>query len=203
MLTAFGHWGIESRIDDKLALWIWGKNPLHARKNVYQNIRDIPYAIVPELNNANGYVDILKVCKGSCMPKHLLLGTMFTKLGLSVLYAVFPFRWDEARINYPAKLKTLAQEMPTSYHLSCRVELNGQLLLVDATLDPGLEKLGLPVNLEWDGISNTVLPIEPIGDEEIYHPSEASLIQSRYYDQKSLEFYRELNLWLDRARRSD
>jgi hypothetical protein len=187
-------------IDDTLALWIRGKDPLHARRSAYQKIRDIPYAVVPELNHPQTCVEIFKTGRGSCMPKHLLLGRMFGKLGLTVLYVVFPFRWDEARIEYPDDLRKLAEKMPPSHHLGCRVEIEGQLVLVDATLDSALAKLSLPVNLEWDGLSDTLLPIDPCGEEELYHPSEAALIEPRHYDENSLEFFRSLNLWLERVR---
>jgi hypothetical protein len=72
---------------------------------------------------------------------------------------------------------------------------------VDATLDPVLKKLGLPVNMEWDGTSSTLLPIEPCGEEQLYHPSEAYLMRPRL-DDESIAFYNELNTWLDKVRTS-
>ena len=122
--------------------------------------------------------------------------------GMFVLYAVFPFRWDQVIIDYPPHLRKLAEELTTGYHLACRVDIDRELVLVDATLDLALEKLGLPINKAWDGVGNTVLPIDPCGEEQLYHPSETYLGQARYYDEKSLKFYRELNLWLDEVRQS-
>ncbi len=120
---------------------------------------------------------------------------------MTVLYACYPFRWDEVEVDYPPKLRKLARVIPTSYHIACKVEINGELVLVDATLDPALERLGLPVNKEWDGISDTQLPIVSCGEEQLYHPSESSHIEARL-DNKSLSFYKELNLWLAEVRRS-
>ncbi len=94
----------------------------------------------------------------------------------------------------------LAEELPINYHLACRVYIDGRFVLVDATLDTALKRLGLPVNTEWDGISDTRLPINPCGEEQIYHPSEACLMQAQY-DEKSLVFYNALNSWLDDARK--
>ena len=188
--------------DETFALWTQGKTPVQARLSVYQHIRDIPYAVIPELNDTERYAEILRYGRGSCMPKHLLLGSMYERLGMFVLYAVFPFRWDQAMVDYPPHLRKLAEELPTNYHLACRVDIDGELVLVDATLDLALEKLGLPVNKAWDGISNTVLPINPCGEEQLYHPSEKYLRQAHYYDEKSLQFYHELNLWLDEVRQS-
>jgi len=186
-------------LDRKFREWTRGRNAIEARVSIYQKIRDIPYAVVPELNHAERYVNILRLNRGSCTPKHFLLGNMYQRLGMLVLYAVYPFRWDEGPIDYAPQLKRLAGDLPTGHHLACRVEIDGKLILVDATLDPPLEKLGLPVNQNWDGFSNTQLPMNPCGEEELYHPSEARLMQA-HYDEKALAFYRELNAWFEKVR---
>ena len=187
-------------IDHKLHEWAWGKSARDALTTIYCMIRDIPYAITPDLNNPERCMDMFKLGKGSCTPKHLLLGSMYQRIGLPVLYAVYPFRWDEFGLLYPPELQKLAEVMPVSYHLACKVDIEGRLVLVDATLDLGLEKLGLPVNKEWDGIRDTFLAVAPCGEEELYHPSEAYLIQPRTIDEKALAFYSRLNSWLEEIR---
>ena len=147
--------------------WTRGQNAVEARVSIYHRIRDIPYAVIPELADARRYVEILRYGRGSCTPKHFLLGDMYQKLGLMVLYVVYPYRWDEGTAEYPPRLKKLAEAMPTSHHLACRVDINGELVLVDATLDPALKVLGAPVNEEWDGKSDTKLPVNPCGEEQI------------------------------------
>ena len=186
-------------LDAKLREWTRGKNDLEARIDIFHKIRDIPYAIVTELNDYERYIDILKIGKGSCSPKHLLLCDMYQRLGMSVLYAVYPFRWDAVEIDYPPELVKLAQALPTSHHLACMVDISGSLVLVDATLDPALKEMGLPVNEEWDGISNTQLAITPCGEVQIHHPSEAIYVTAQR-DEMSLAFYDGLNRWLDAFR---
>lgn len=186
-------------IEKKFREWTTGKDAVEARISIFEKIRDIPYATIPELADFKRYVEILNLGKGSCTPKHFLLCDMYQRLGMPVLYVVYPFRWDEVEIDYPPQLMSLARELPTSHHLACMVDINGKLILVDATVDPGLKKLGLHVNEEWDGVSNTVLPINPCGEGQIYHPSEASLMQAQR-DEKSLAFYSELNRWLEAVR---
>ena len=184
-------------IEEKLKEWIEGKNQKEARISIYNKIRDIPYAVIPELIDHERYKRILTLNKGSCTPKHFLLCNMYERLGIPVLYAVYPFRWDELEVDYPPSLKKLAEALPVNYHLSCKVDIDGKLILVDATIDLALEKLGLPVK-EWDGSGNTLLPIKPL-DEQIYYPSEAKLI-SPSFDRKSLAFYKEFNSWLEGVR---
>ena len=186
-------------IDKQFRDWTKGKSPKEARIGIYEGIRDIPYAVIPELTSPQNYVDILKINQGSCTPKHFLLCDMYQKLGILILYVVYAFRWDKLEVSYPPKLKNLAKGLPVNHHLACQAEIEGKLVLVDATLDLALEGLGLPVNRAWDGFSDTLLPIEPL-DEEIYHPSEAKLM-SPSFDEKSLAFYQELNLWLEEVRR--
>ncbi len=187
-------------LDKKFGDWTKGKSPKEARIGIYEKIRDIPYAIIPELTGPQNYADILKVNQGSCTPKHFLLCDMYQKLGILILYVVYTFRWDELEVDYSPKLKNLAKDLPVNHHLACKADIEGKLVLLDATLDLALERLGLPVNRDWDGFSDTLLPIEPL-DEEIYHPSEAKLM-SPLFDEKSLAFYKELNLWLEEVRKS-
>ena len=186
-------------IDEKFREWTRGKRGVAARVAVYEKIRDIPYAVIPEINSALHYARIFTVGKGSCTPKHFLLRDMYEKLGLPVLYVVCPFRWSDLEVDYPAHLRKLVEVMPVSYHLACKVEVGGRLVLVDATVDSRLKRLGLPVNEKWNGLSNMLLPVTPVGEEQLFHPSEVRDYEAQY-DEISLEFFSRMNAWLDRVR---
>jgi hypothetical protein len=184
-----------SIVERKYREWTQRKDAVAARVAIYERIRDIPYAIVPEISDSQTYAQIFSLGEGSCTPKHLLLGDMYQMLGLPVLYAVYPFRWDEVELPYPPRLLKLARELPTGHHLACLVDIEGSLRLVDATLDLPLAAMGLPVNKSWDGFSDTKLAITPCGEQEIHHPLEALLMTSER-DDKTLEFGQALNRWL-------
>ncbi len=189
-------------IDEKFGEWTRGKDAIQSRVSIFEKIRNIPYAIVPELIDSQRYIDILRLGKGSCSPKHFLLCEMFQRLGLPVLFVVYPYRWDErAGIleKYSLRLKEMAEAMPVSHHIACKVEIGGKLILVDATLDPPLQKVGLLVNMSWNGKDDTVLPMTPCGEEELYHPSEAYLMRA-IVDEQMLLFYEELNTCLEQIR---
>lgn len=187
-------------VDDIFDEWVNGLSTEEARIRIFNNIRDIPYAVIPELNDPNQYIKILELNKGSCTPKHFLLCHMYHRLGLQVLYCVYPFRWDEFEYLYPQELKRLARNMPVTNHLACKVEIEGKLILVDATLDPALSEVGLPVNTGWNGASDTLLPVVPCGEEQLYYPSEAYLMTYNQVDELSLAFYEGLNMWMDSLR---
>ena len=185
-------------ISKKFSQWTEGKNPLEARISVFQKIRDIPYAVIPEVVHPQKYLDILKLNKGSCSPKHFLLADLLERLGITIFYSVWQFLWKDVPIEWPMELQKLANEMPVNTHLALRVDIGDNFILVDATLDPKLRTLGLPIN-DWDGNSDTLLPIQPLGDEAWYSREERELIVPDF-EEKSLVFYRELNSWLEEVR---
>ena len=188
-------------IDRKLNEWTQGKSAKDARIAIFYKIRDIPYAVIPELNDWEQYIRILELNKGSCTPKHFLLCEMYQRIGLEVLYAVYPFRWGDFVHFYPPHLRKLAKAMPISHHLACKVDIDGRGILVDATIDTALQKLDLPVNKEWDGIGDTLLAVDSCGEEQLNHPSEACLKQPRITDEISTAFINGLNSWLEELRR--
>jgi len=188
-------------VEQRFIEWTAGKNPVESRISIYEHIRDIPYAVIPEISNADNYTEILNVGSGSCTPKHLLLASMFEKLGITVLLAVYPFRWSDVEIDFPPDIMSIINTLPNDHHMACKAEIGGKLVLVDATVDSTLESLGLPVNTNWDGISDTTLAVEPTGEEQLFHPSEAKHIIHAMIDETHLEFFHRINFWLDGVRR--
>jgi len=183
-----------------LHMWTAGKSGTAAMIEVFHRIRDIPYGVLPELNSMSEYRRILDTNMGSCTPKHLLMCDMYSRMGLNVLFAVYPYRWAEFEELYPPDLWKLAQQMGPVNHLACRVEINGRYVLADATVDPPLSAIGLPFTASWDGESDTALPVLPLGEEELYHPSEAELMPPPDLDDNALAFYEGLNQYFQRIR---
>ncbi len=141
---------------DKFNEWTNGKNETEARIAIYNQIRDIPYAIIPELRDpTEGPSGLLKMCQGSCVPKHFLLGMLFEKLGIKIKYATYLFSWDDPEVKYPPELRKIVKTLPTGTHLACKAYINNRWILVDATFDIKLKRAGFPVTNKWDGISNT------------------------------------------------
>ncbi len=189
-----------SLIDQAFRKWAGDKSRREARVAIFEKIRDIPYAVIPNLISVDRYTDILTIRRGSCSPKHFLLCDLFERLNTPVLYAVYPFRWADVEVDYPPRLRRMAQALPVSSHLACRAEIGSRLVLLDATVDLALEVIGLPVNKGWDGISDTLLPVEPLAPEQLYHPLEARYINASV-DKAHLAFYEELNRWLETIRK--
>jgi hypothetical protein len=187
-------------VETKFLEWTRGKNPKDARISIFNRIRDIPYAVVSALNDPDNYVEMLAINKGSCTPKHFLLCKMFQMLNLSVLYVVYRYRWDEFEHLYPQEMRGLAGQMPPGNHLACKVEIEDKIVLVDATLDSPLSVLGLPVNKDWNGLDDTLLPVIPCKEETLYHYSEAIMMPIQRTTNLTQRFYDSLNLWLESVR---
>ena len=186
-------------ISEKFSQWTKGQNPLEARISVFRKIRDIPYAVIPEIIHPQKYLEILKINKGSCSPKHFLLADLLERLGLTIFYSVWQFLWKDIPIEWPLELKRLVEEMPINTHLALRVKIEDDFVLVDATLDPKLKILGLPIN-DWDGKGNTLLPIQPLG-EEVWHSREERELMVPNFEERSLIFYQKLNSWMEKVRK--
>ena len=92
--------------EQKFREWTRGKSSLKARLNIFQKIRDIPYAVIPELVDGENYIDILKLGKGSCTPKHFLLGQMYQRLSCIRLLRFLHQALEEEQ-SQPGRVGTL------------------------------------------------------------------------------------------------
>ena len=143
--------------------WTHGLDTRESMCSIFSHIRDIPYSLVVPVNDSHTQQEqILVAGKGSCGAKHYLLAEMFRKLNLSVVYATFPFLWNDPDLHYPPQLRKLAAMLPVAHHLACRVQIGCSWILVDATWDLPLAKVGFPVNGNWNGYSDTKCAVKPL-----------------------------------------
>ena len=193
---------------DRFLEWTRGLNSLQCRISIFEHIRDIPFGIIQELVDPEELpVYILTHERGSCSPKHLLLGIMFEKLHIPIKFATYPFYWNDQDIQYPEELRKLAEQLPLMYHVACKGYINQKWILLDATYDPPLKKAGFPINESWDGMTETLNAVKPL--DEIVHKNVKDLIDyvgkntAHFTDtENSLtqNFVYELSKWLEDVR---
>ena len=148
-------------ISDSLREWVRRPGPVAVR--AFEGVRDIPFAVIPEFYSLEkGPSAMLEERRGFCVPKHYLLGMIYEKMDMKVRYFVYPFRWHD--LHLPHGLKERSAALPVTFHLACKVLIGSKWVLVDATWDPPLGKAGFPVNLEWDGESDTINAVKPLGE---------------------------------------
>ena len=191
------------------AKWTKGLSGRDARISIFNQIRDISYAVIPEINNpVDGPEGLLKRMKGSCSPKHFLLGRMFEMLRIPTQYVTYPFSWNVTSVAYPPELRKLAIVVPVDYHLACKARIENRWVVVDATWDRPLARVGFPINESWDGVSDTKLAVESL--DEIVHESvqeRVNFVQARKAswtadnNARREHFVDALNKWLEDLRR--
>jgi len=194
-------------LEGKFIEWIKDRTLEERKIGIFEKIRDIPYAVLPELfNPETGTEDMILKNKGFCVPKHYLLGIRYQKLGIDVRYCTYSFKWNDLGLEFPLELRAQADILPVAYHLACRVFIGGKWVFVDATWDAALKKAGFPVNENWDGKSDMTLAVKPI--EETTHDDTVSreafmkdavvysLAQKLQFSRFSMAF----NSWLEELR---
>jgi hypothetical protein len=150
-------------VDEKLREWTSGRDVRGGLISVFEHIRDIPYSLaVPMTDLDTAPEQILALGKGYCAPKHNLLAEMCRRMGYEVVYATFPFLWNDPDLLYPPDLRQLAITLPVAHHLACRVRINNRWVLVDATWDLPLKRAGFPVNVYWDGHTDTLCAVKSL-----------------------------------------
>jgi hypothetical protein len=150
-------------VEKKFWEWTAGMDNIDGAISIFEHIRDIPYSLgVPMTDPDTAPNQILSLGKGYCGPKHYLLAEMFRRLGYEVVYAIFPFLWNDPDLLYSPELRELATGLPVTHHLACRIRINNRWVLVDATWDLLLARGGFPVNERWDGLTDTHCAVKPL-----------------------------------------
>jgi hypothetical protein len=152
-----------SLVNRKYLEWTQGLDVHQSFISVYEHIRDIPNSLeVPMTDLKTAPEQMLALGKGYCGPKHYLLADMYCRLGYEVVYATFPFLWNDPDLLYPPEIRQLASGLPVAHHLACRVRINNRWVLVDATWDRPLKQAGFSVNEHWDGRADTFCAVKPL-----------------------------------------
>lgn len=198
-----------SNLLDKYFLeWTGKQDELTNRVSLFNNVRDMPYTLYRGYTTIEELIaKVLETKRGPCNPKHLMLGDMFKKLGIEIEYASFPMNWKEQKLDFPKEILQVAEKIPTVYHLALRVKIDDRWILVDATYDLPLEKIGAPVVKNWDGRSQTVIAVDFL--DTVIHETKDQLFQ--YTQEKTASWTQEqhsnneifaklMNEWLDRIR---
>lgn len=199
-----------SLIERTLIEWTEGRSDREAIASVFAGIRDIPYYVDPgHFSVEKGPMRMLEDGRGSCFPKHCLLARMCAKLGLKAVNTLYGFYWNDQKVDHPDAIMPQENGLPVTYHLACRVFLDGKWVLLDATWDIALGNAGFPVNRTWDGKSDTMLAVIPLNEEhssknidEIYAVLKKKFLSYSDIEKRVLgEFTGAFNRWLEKVRK--
>ena len=151
---------------EKFNEWTSGLSSKDAAITVFKEIRDIPYYIdMEQFDLDKGPAGMLHSGRGSCFPKHYLLGGMLREIGFGIEYSVYPFYWKDQNMAMPEKVKYYIKKIPVTYHVACRMLSEKRWITVDATWNRVLAGAGFHINENWNAKDDTELAVIP--DDEI------------------------------------
>ncbi|MBD3379325.1 MAG: hypothetical protein GF408_02565 [Candidatus Omnitrophica bacterium] len=193
---------------EKFYEWKRGLTSVKAAVNIFEKVRDIPFAVIPELFRLEkGPREMLVLNRGFCVPKHYLMGMFFERMDFPVRYCTYPFLWKDLDVAYPEDVRRYAGKIPVSYHLALKAKIGGKWLFIDGTWDPPLAQEGFPVNTGWEGkddMLNAVEPLEEIVNDSAIERDRLFLEKLRNYSLSEklnlARFSVELNRWLEEVR---
>ncbi|MFA6637207.1 MAG: hypothetical protein WCV56_08945 [Candidatus Omnitrophota bacterium] len=189
---------------EKFDMLTRGLLPAAAAINVFNFIRDIPYYIDPEQFDADeGPCNMLVSGRGSCFPKHYLLGAMLEKLGFRIEYSLYAFHWKDQAIALPEEARRRAFGVPQTYHMACRMFSRVKWVTLDVTWNKELYAKGFPVNMDWDAESGTKLAVSAFDEIPAGTAPEAAKLAKKKFSAYTLgerlelsRFTIELNRWV-------
>ncbi len=145
-------------IHETFQAWTRDCNPLQARIQVFEHVRDIPYCYPASREPA----EVLRLRRSSCSGKHYLLGAMFRLLGLRVRHMICTHRFNESPLVFPPPMQELLRKNEiVDLHDYVQIAVDDTWVDIDATWELGLRDFGFPVNDEWDGKSAMILSVVP------------------------------------------
>ena len=138
--------------------WIGTAEPLRARINLFERVRDIPYCFPASRDPA----EVLRAGRGSCSGKHYLLGELYRLLGLPLRHMICMHRFNESPIAFPESMQDMLRKNEiVDLHDYLQIQIDGAWIDIDATWERGLREFGFPVNEEWDGKRSMLLSVVP------------------------------------------
>lgn len=116
----------------------------------FELIQKIPYKVC-KFDNVD---DLIINGYGDCRHKHSFLYEVYSKLGFKVEKIKVFFDWKDLPIPLE-KLEVLSKSGTIFPHNALYLYKDNKKILVDATWQPTLEKIGFPITKNWDGSSDT------------------------------------------------
>ncbi len=185
--------------------WTGDESPEQKVITLFEKVRDIPYGDI----GSRDPIEVYKQSKGTCSGKHELLKWLYKELGLQVKDYIIMHRFKQLPVKFPDKIQNMLDCADiVDPHNYFKVKIGSNWVTVDVTWDKPLQKLGFPVNENWDGKSDMEIAVALGGktyesDDPITFKKELiSDIPEQTQNDRKL-FLKELTKWLDELRRNN
>ena len=169
---------------------------------LFEKVRDIPYGDV----GSRDPLDVYKQNKGTCSGKHELLKALYKELGLQVKDFLIMHRFKELPVKFSPEITEILNRTDiTDPHNYFKVLIDNKWLTVDVTWDKALQKLGFPVNENWDGKTDMPVTVAPGG--KVYEPEDPIALKKElinklpeHVQEERKLFLKKCTEWLDNLR---
>lgn len=166
-----------SHINHKVMALSGDKDAPGGRIAVFTFVRDLPY----DYPASRDPEEALRQGRGSCSGKHALLAEMLGVLGYETKVLYVRHRLNDVMLPYPPHLAQFLDEHELfDIHNFVRARIEGRWISLDVTWDRPLTAFGFPVNMEWDGFSDTTIaagPFEVIATGTVSEQEKEVLLQ--------------------------
>jgi len=172
---------------------------------LFEKVRDIPYGDI----GSRDPLDVYKNNKGTCSGKHELLKGLYEELGLEVKDYLIMHRFKNLAVNFPSEIQEILDRSDiVDPHNYFKLKIDNSWVTVDVTWDKPLQKLGFPVNENWDGKSDMPVAVDPRG--EVYETNDPIGLKKKLISELPLEvqedrklFLKKCTEWLDKLRENN
>lgn len=166
--------------------------------HIYNTVRDIHW----KSTGSRDPIEVIRNNAGTCSGKHVLLKKLYKYLGIEVGELIAVHRFSTLSLKIPFYLQDYLKKNPfIDYHNFIKINHNNRWIIVDATWDKSLEKIGFPISKTWDGLSNTVVCVNPIDIIEVENSIEYKKDLLKKMNLKEFEsrryFLKELSEYLE------
>lgn len=182
-----------------------GNLPLNKKIIVlFERVRDIPYGSIGSRNPE----DVYNKNKGTCSGKHELLKELYKELGIKVRDFVVTHCFNDLKIRFPSEIKEiLKRNKIIDFHNFIKIFNKNKWVIIDATWDKPLKKLGFSVNENWNGKSDMKICVIPREIKEVNNPikfkkQKLKKLPKQIQEDREL-FLKKLTKWLDKLRQSN
>ena len=190
--TIINQWANDQPLEQKIVM-------------LFEKVRDIPYGDI----GSRDPIDVYKQNKGTCSGKHELLKGLYKELGLPVKDCLIMHRFKQLSVKFPDEINEILERTDIiDPHNYFKVKINGKWLTIDVTWDKSLQKLGFPVNENWDGKSDMAVAVALGG--EVYEPEDPitkkkEIINSfpKLVQEDRKLFLKKTTEWLDHLRENN
>jgi len=196
----------------------WGITSLPFEEKVvkiFEKVRDIRFGGI----GSRDPKDVYEKNKGTCSGKNFLLRDLYKGIGIKTKDMICLQRWKDLTwfptdtygiVNFPKSLLVMLEKTDiVDFHNYEEIFVDSKWIVVDATIDKPLKKIGFYTTENWDGKSSMPLcfagsdKVWDCGDRGAEEKKRLTALLPENISKARNEFLKNMTSWIDRLRKSN